>query len=145
MSLLGMVCPLISGCVLNRRVGPGALFRNKRDFLNHRARLTRLAQLRVRCLRAWEPSLAKSLAGRCWTAIVGFLHQPVKRSGEGRACAAWGVLCCESNYCSVLIERGEAFNQGFSLLLSAETLHSVGLFTGIRWLSGSIVTGDVYG
>ena len=55
------------------------------------------------------------------------------------------LLCREGNFCSVLIERGEAFNQGFSLLHSVETLHSVGLFTGIRVLSGSIVTGDVYG
>ena len=55
------------------------------------------------------------------------------------------LLCSESNFCSVLIERVEAFNKGFSLLHSVETLHLVGLFTGIRWLSGSIVTGDVYG
>lgn len=60
--------------------------------------------------------------------------------------AITGVLLCrESNFCSVLIERVEAFNQGFFLLHSVETLHSVGLFTGIRLLSCSIVTGDVYG
>lgn len=64
---------------------------------------------------------------------------------KGARALPGALLCRESNFCSALIERGEAFNQGFSLLHSVETLHSVGLFTGIRWLSGSIVTGDVYG
>lgn len=32
--------PSFSGRVLSRRTVPGPLFQNKRDFLNHRARLT---------------------------------------------------------------------------------------------------------
>lgn len=64
---------------------------------------------------------------------------------KGTRALPGALLCRESNFCSGLIERGEAFNQGFFLLHSVETLHSVGLFTGIRWLSCSIVTGDVYG
>lgn len=64
---------------------------------------------------------------------------------KGTLALPGALLCRESNFCSALIERGEAFNRDFSLLHSVETLHSVGLFTGIRRLSGSIVTGDVYG
>lgn len=69
---------------------------------------------------------------------------PAKRSGKRARSRCLGLFCAVRVICSVLIECGEALNQGFSLLHSVETLHSVGLFTGIRWLSGSIVTGDVY-
>ena len=72
---------------------------------------------------------ARARDGCCWAVIVGFLHRQQSDRIKRHARAAWG----------------EAFNQGFSLLHSVETLHSVDLFTGIRWLSGSIVTGDVYG
>ena len=64
---------------------------------------------------------------------------------KGTLALSGALLCREANFCSVFIERGEAFNQGFSLLHSVETLHLVDLFTGIRLQSSSIVTGDVYG